>query len=115
MSTKHTNQLSNTTTIELLKDQIKQLKSKLFEAELEFERLNAPETRYFKFECKLVDCVLDTYHIWPDGDAPKKPTAEDVMREVEKYYGDVDSVLNDWGLLENAEIVVTEVEGPKKK
>lgn len=43
------------------------------------------------------DFVLDLEQIWPDGNAPDEPTAEDVVKVLESC-GSLFSVLNDWCL-----------------
>lgn len=44
-----------------------------------------------------VEVVLDERDIWPDGDGPDKPTAEQVASLIQKE-GGFPSVLVDWNL-----------------
>ena len=46
---------------------------------------------------------LEIKEIWPDGDAPEHPTAEDVAETMRNYKGDL---LIDWGLLQDVEIYI---------
>lgn len=44
-----------------------------------------------------VEATLDEDQIWPDGDAPENPTADDV-REVIEAEGGILQVIDDWNL-----------------
>lgn len=44
------------------------------------------------------DWTLDTEDIWPDGDAPENPTAEDVRRVIMECGGIV-RVMREWELV----------------
>lgn len=44
------------------------------------------------------DWTLDTEDIWPDGDAPENPTAEDVRRVIRECGGIV-RVMREWELV----------------
>lgn len=44
-----------------------------------------------------VQADLKLEHIWPDGDAPENPTADDVRAKLNAH-GPVDQVINDWAL-----------------
>lgn len=62
-----------------------------------------------RFELTItVDVVLTTDEVWPDGDAPDNPTADDVRR----VFMEGHSILHtarDWGLDDDAVIDVYEV------
>jgi hypothetical protein len=48
------------------------------------------------------DVVLTPEQIWPDGDGPAHPTADDVRALLDKLYGDnpypVPQIIHEWGL-----------------
>ena len=65
------------------------------------------------------DVILTTEDIWPDGDAPENPNAEDVRR-VMRGSGSKMYVLSDWNLLDDLHVTVDESEvwecpGPTRK
>lgn len=49
------------------------------------------------------EAFLSIAEIWPDGNAPEDPTADDVLAQMKKD-GDKFRVINDWGLNEDTEI-----------
>lgn len=51
-----------------------------------------------RFTLELGSVDLDTADIWPDGDAPENPTAQDVADLIDKC-GGVRWVASDWNLL----------------
>lgn len=57
------------------------------------------------------DMELTVDEIWPDGDAPKNPTAEDVAEAMERTNDGLRTnkrrVLDDWCLLDDLEVDVT--------
>lgn len=62
-------------------------------------------TQTRKFEIKITgSCVLDEKQIWPDGDGPEIPTAEDVLRVIATQYGNgwsvicFDRFLREWNI-----------------
>lgn len=52
------------------------------------------------------DVSFDLDQIWPDGDAPENPTAEDVARVV-RAEGGVLAVLRDWGVEDHLELTIS--------
>lgn len=42
--------------------------------------------------------MLNVGQVWPDGDAPENPTAEDVLEQM-RAYGDVRAIIGDWNLV----------------
>lgn len=69
---------------------------------------DSPKT-YFSVQVHSSDDYLTLSEIWPDGNAPENPTAEDVMAEIRKS-GSVSSFISDW----NMELFV-EVDGKDVK
>lgn len=55
------------------------------------------------FTISFPDSHLSIDEVWPDGDAPPNPTAEDVA-EVMRRHGGFHRVLLDWGLLDRLEV-----------
>lgn len=53
-----------------------------------------PETTFL---IDLGEAELTIEEIWPNGDAPENPTAEDVAQEMRK--DGLHSVLSDWGIM----------------
>lgn len=53
------------------------------------------------FEISIPPCVLSVEEIWPDGDAPENPTAQDV---VDRMKGGSIKVLRDWNLVASIEV-----------
>ena len=45
----------------------------------------------------IMDVTLDEDELWPDGDAPENPTADDV-RELIEAEGGIVQVIDDWNL-----------------
>jgi len=45
----------------------------------------------------IVDATLDADALWPDGDAPENPTADDV-RELIENEGGILRVIDEWNL-----------------
>lgn len=61
-----------------------------------------------------VDTFLGVDAIWPDGDAPENPTADDV-RELIDDHGGIVRVIEDWNLANrNDDYDVTEITVPRK-
>lgn len=61
-----------------------------------------------KFEIVFDGWVtLDEKDVWPDGDAPEEPTAEDVKAVMERC-GMKSTVLREWDLLQDIEVTVSE-------
>lgn len=59
--------------------------------------------KYFSFEVRgSVSIGVDD--IWPDGDAPENPTAEDVQREIAKS-GDLCTAMLDWSIDDDFQLV----------
>lgn len=54
------------------------------------------------------DYWLSLAEIWPDGDAPNEPTADDVKAAMEKC-GPKQRVLDDWMLLDDLDVDVNGV------
>lgn len=48
---------------------------------------------------------LTVAEIWPDGDAPENPTAEDVIARVQMY-GSVDTFLHEWNMTYGARLTI---------
>lgn len=63
---------------------------------------NKPAGFNFSFSA---DVWLDLEQIWPDGDAPENPTAEDVAKVVEEA-GGVHGVLRDWSLDDHLDLMI---------
>lgn len=61
----------------------------------------------FTIECE-VELGLD--HVWPDGDAPAKPTAEEAAKVVEKC-GGLSCVIRDWGLDHDMTMTIVDSDG----
>jgi hypothetical protein len=55
------------------------------------------------FTISFPSITLSVSDIWPDGDAPDDPTAEDVAALMEKC-GGLHGVLYDWCLLDELEV-----------
>lgn len=53
--------------------------------------------KYFNFDFNG-HAVLSVDEIWPDGDAPENPTAEDVQKMIEGMYFSMGGFLSDWNL-----------------
>jgi len=50
---------------------------------------------------------LNTDEIWPDGDAPENPTAEDVAKAMRDYCkGDMFLLISDWNLNQDIEVYI---------
>ena len=56
-----------------------------------------------EFEISFPPVTLSVGQIWPDGGAPRNPTAEDVA-EVMSTYGHVYKVIADWNLIDLIQI-----------
>lgn len=57
------------------------------------------------------DWTLDVEDIWPDGDAPANPTAEDVRRVIMEC-GGILRVMRDWDLVtDGSDFSVARMEG----
>jgi hypothetical protein len=50
-----------------------------------------------------VNEVLTADAIWPDGDAPENPTAEDVRKKIESTCG-WEGIVGDWSLPQDCEV-----------
>ena len=50
---------------------------------------------------------LDVDSIWPDGDGPKNPTAEDVAKVVEEC-GGCATIIRDWSLEGDVSLTITD-------
>lgn len=55
------------------------------------------------------DNVLTLDELWPDGDAPENPTADDVRARI-RQHGGAREVLRDWNLDDELTLDVVEVE-----
>ena len=55
------------------------------------------------FTVRVPEVELTVKQIWPDGDAPKDPTVDDVLAEMQKY-GTFLDVLGDWRLVESLDV-----------
>jgi len=55
------------------------------------------------FTLNLGSCTLTIADIWPDGDAPKNPTAQDVVDLIDDS-GGASHVVRDWALLDGIQI-----------
>lgn len=53
------------------------------------------------------DFDLSVEEVWPDGDAPENPTAEDVMEQM-KREGSVHRLLGNWDMLYGVQVDVTD-------
>lgn len=53
---------------------------------------------HVQFHIDLGSTSLDVEGVWPDGDAPENPTAEDVAA-VMREYGGLHSVITGWNLI----------------
>lgn len=53
------------------------------------------------------DLTLDVDMIWPDGDAPEDPTVDDVLAVI-KACGGKDDILNDWDLLRDVDLTISD-------
>lgn len=52
-----------------------------------------------KFRIRAVsDYVLTEKQIWPDGDGPENPTAEDVQELIDSEYHSTMQMLEEWNL-----------------
>lgn len=49
---------------------------------------------------------LTTEDIWPDGDAPEDPSADDVIAAIKRSSYSVGNFLREWGLIEDLEVTV---------
>ena len=63
---------------------------------IEAERGMIP-ARKFAFDLHM-SVTLSVNEIWPDGDAPENPTAEDVKNLIEETHCSIGSFLSDWNL-----------------
>lgn len=50
------------------------------------------------FSISFPDVELAPEEIWPDGNAPENPTAEDVVAQMRKHCGGVGRLLPEWNL-----------------
>jgi hypothetical protein len=55
-----------------------------------------------------IESVLSVEQLWPDGDAPENPTADDVKALIDKC-GGID-IIEDWNLADDFDIDVTAVD-----
>ena len=62
-------------------------------------------TKRFTFELRL-ETSLTIDDIWPDGDAPEGPTAEDVLAQLKKSGSDCLSATSDWNLAQDATLTI---------
>lgn len=57
----------------------------------------------FAFEGEV---ELSTSDIWPDGDAPPNPTAQDVVERIQARWRRMDGFLRDWNLADDVHLYV---------
>lgn len=62
--------------------------------------------RYFNFDFNG-HCVLSVDEIWPDGDAPENPTAEDVKKLIENMYVSLGDFIDDWNFEDKIQLSIT--------
>jgi len=55
------------------------------------------------FTISFPDTHLTIEEVWPDGDAPENPSAEDVA-EVMRRNGGFRGVLSDWNIIDSLEV-----------
>jgi hypothetical protein len=60
-------------------------------------------TRATAFTITLPPVQLEVHEVWPDDDAPRNPTAEDVVDKMRET-GTPARVLSDWGLVSELEV-----------
>ena len=51
------------------------------------------------------ECSLSVDEIWPDKDAPKEPTAQDVVKRMQDYGGSARQIIEEWNLLDSFEVI----------
>lgn len=66
---------------------------------------NLPKPMFhFSISC---DVSLEVKDIWPDGNAPENPTVDDVLAVIKKD-GGARRILDDWSLLEDLSLTVSD-------
>lgn len=58
-------------------------------------------------------CRLSESEIWPDGDAPKNPTVEDVLNKIRSKFSSKSSFIDCWNLGSDLNIEISD--GKKNK
>jgi len=91
-------------------------KEKQKEIDRQFKKQRAKELREQFMLSFEGSCTLKIEEIWPDGDAPKNPTVDDVVKRIKEDARSPGELLSEWLLEDHLEMNVTDrSDGPTRE